>query len=115
MDLSTLALDPADGRPRYRQLCDALAGAITRGELPAGARLPAERELAARLGVDEGELWVNYRLLQAWDRLSLHFCMRDVERGEPASLPRVPVGYDGEELERILDAVRREAARPAAA
>lgn len=59
----------------------------------------AQRALVARLGVDEPELWVNYRLLQAFDRLSLHFCMRDLERGEPALLPRVPVDYGGGDVE----------------
>jgi hypothetical protein len=51
--------------------------------------------LRAQLEPDEDELWRNYRLLQVYDRLSLHFCMRDaavdalalapvpVRRGEP--------------------------------
>jgi len=65
MDLSHLALDPAPGRPRYRQLCDALAGAIARGDLPAGARLPAERELAAQLGISRTTAAGAYRELEA--------------------------------------------------
>jgi len=65
MDVSTLALDPANGRPRYRQLADAFAGAISRGELAAGARLPAERELSTRLGVSRTTTVNAYRELAA--------------------------------------------------
>lgn len=65
MDLSTLALDPADARPRYRQLCDVLAGAIARGEIPAGTRLPAERDLATQLGVSRTTAAGAYRELEA--------------------------------------------------
>jgi hypothetical protein len=38
------------------------------------------------IGVEEEERWANYELLQLFDRLSLYFCMRDVEAGEPAEL-----------------------------
>jgi hypothetical protein len=34
----------------------------------------------AELGIPDAERWRNYELLQLVDRLSLHFCMRDVER-----------------------------------
>jgi hypothetical protein len=37
----------------------------------------------AALGVDEKERWRNYALLQVWDRLSLYFCLKDVEAGTP--------------------------------
>jgi uncharacterized protein DUF3891 len=37
-------------------------------------------------GVDDEERWNDYELLQLYDRLSLYFCMRDVERGEEAEL-----------------------------
>ena len=37
--------------PLNEQLASALAQAIERGDLPAGTRLPAERELAAELGL----------------------------------------------------------------
>ena len=40
----------------------------------------------AALGVPEAERWGNYALLQAWDRLSLYFCLRDVEAGETAEI-----------------------------
>src|SRR3712207_9518795 len=50
MPLPTLTLDPADDLPLYRQLGDALAGAIADGVLDEGERLPSERDLAASPG-----------------------------------------------------------------
>jgi hypothetical protein len=44
----------------------------------------AERMAAA--GVDEALRWADYRRLQAYDRLSLLFCLRDLERSEPFEL-----------------------------
>jgi hypothetical protein len=41
---------------------------------------------AAEVGVGEERRWADYGLLQAFDRLSLYFCMRDVENGEAAEL-----------------------------
>jgi hypothetical protein len=40
----------------------------------------------ARTGADDAERWRDYELLQLYDRLSLYFCMRDVEAGEAAEL-----------------------------
>lgn len=51
MDVSTIRLDRANGAALYRQVCEALVGALARGELTAGERLPSERELAERLGI----------------------------------------------------------------
>ncbi len=42
------AIEP---RRLYRQIADQLRGLIQRGEYPVGSRLPAERDLAAQLGV----------------------------------------------------------------
>jgi hypothetical protein len=44
----------------------------------------AEQE--AKFGGDPGGRRDDYALLQLYDRLSLYFCMRDVEGGEPAEL-----------------------------
>ena len=40
----------------YRQIADQLAQLIAQGEFPAGARLPAERELAASFGVSRASV-----------------------------------------------------------
>jgi hypothetical protein len=41
---------------------------------------------AAEVGVEDDRRWADYGLLQVFDRLSLYFCMRDVENGEAAEL-----------------------------
>ena len=56
-----------------------------------------QERLVARLGVSEEERWTNYRLLQVYDRLSLYFCLRDVEAGEPDTFEPVPRDYQGSE------------------
>lgn len=42
----------AESGPKYAMIADAIAGAIRSGELRPGERLPAQRDLAVRLGVD---------------------------------------------------------------
>jgi DNA-binding transcriptional MocR family regulator len=45
--------DLTEGRaPKYLAIADALGSAIERGNLSSGDRLPPQRDLAARLGVD---------------------------------------------------------------
>jgi hypothetical protein len=44
----------------------------------------AEQE--AKFGGEPGERYEDYALLQLYDRLSLYFCMRDVDNGEAAEL-----------------------------
>jgi hypothetical protein len=41
---------------------------------------------AAAVGVSDDERRRDYELLQVYDRLSLYFCMRDVEAGEPGEV-----------------------------
>jgi DNA-binding transcriptional MocR family regulator len=48
--------------PRYRALVEALAQDIAEGRLPAGARLPPQRDLADRLGVTVGTVSRAYAL-----------------------------------------------------
>ena len=43
-------------------------------------------EQEAKFGGEPGSRQGDYALLQLYDRLSLYFCMRDVETGEPAEL-----------------------------
>ena len=46
-----MPIQAIEARRLYRQIADHLRGLIQRGEYPPGSRLPAERDLAARLGV----------------------------------------------------------------
>lgn len=50
------------------------------------------------LGISDKERWVNYKFLQAFDRLSLYFCMKDLDVGEAGELAPIPVDYDGNEV-----------------
>jgi 2-aminoadipate transaminase len=52
-------------RPMYRRLVTLLEGAIARGDVPAGCRLPPERDLAASLGVSRATVVSAYRELEA--------------------------------------------------
>lgn len=65
MDMIGITLDRSNGAPLFRQLEGALAAAIASGELPAGARLPSERDLAASLGVSRTTAMNAYRELEA--------------------------------------------------
>src|SRR5437868_3761277 len=64
MDLG-LHLDRSNGRPLLQQVRDALRGAILRGALPAGARLPSSRALAVELGVSRNLVVEAYEELGA--------------------------------------------------
>ncbi len=59
----SITFDPA--RPRYRQLTDALIGAITTGRLQPGDRLPGSRQLALQLGVSRNTATAAYQDLEA--------------------------------------------------
>jgi hypothetical protein len=61
--------------------------------------------LVGRLGVPEEERWTNYRLLQVFDRLSLYFCLRDLEGGEADALDPVPCDYEGAEATLAIEPV----------
>src|SRR4051794_13124185 len=65
VDTQQLALDRHAGQPLYRQLADALAARIADITLPPGMRLPAERELAAQLGVSRTTAVSAYHELEA--------------------------------------------------
>jgi hypothetical protein len=65
-------LDPALGFARADEVKDDVEAFV------------AEQE--AKFGGEPGERWGDYELLQLFDRLSLYFCMRDLEGGEQAEL-----------------------------
>ncbi len=66
----------------------------------------------AELGIDEAEAWRSYHLLQAWDRLSLYVCLRDLEVGESEQIPAVPFGDGAVELRLGPRGPRRVAVDP---
>ena len=51
-----MPLQLVEPRRLYRQIADQIAGLIAAGEFPPGSRLPAERELAAKLGVSRASV-----------------------------------------------------------
>ncbi|MFN8525697.1 MAG: PLP-dependent aminotransferase family protein [Chloroflexota bacterium] len=65
MPIPQLSLDPKTGPALYRQLADALEGAIASGTLAESERLPAERELAQALKVSRTTVVTAYRELEA--------------------------------------------------
>lgn len=65
MSLPQLQLDPDVDAPLYRQLGEALVGAIADGTLAEGERLPSERDLAGALGVSRTTVVTAYRELEA--------------------------------------------------
>src|SRR4051794_41697644 len=52
------------GRPAYRSLADALRLAVADGRIPAGTRLPSERELTAALDVSRTTVTRAYAVLR---------------------------------------------------
>ncbi len=87
--------------------CPAREGrpAAERGFLDDQERLQAT--LRARIGDDQALsrwAWAGYRLLQAWDVLSLYVCWHGLGRGERWVLPRVPAAIGDEGTDLKLDA-----------
>ncbi|WP_051759655.1 PLP-dependent aminotransferase family protein [Herbidospora cretacea] len=62
--LARLLAVPAGARPYYRALAEALRGRVHDGAIPVGVRLPAERHLAAALGVSRTTVTAAYDLLK---------------------------------------------------
>ena len=59
-----IRIDPADQQPIFTQIASAVRGAIARGEVVAGERLPAARELAASLDVNVHTVLRGYQILR---------------------------------------------------
>ncbi|MHB1863234.1 MAG: GntR family transcriptional regulator [Gemmatimonadaceae bacterium] len=81
-------LDPADRRPIFLQIADAVRGAIARGDLATGSPLPPVRALAPQLGVHPNTV------LQAYHELALHGTVES-RRGSGTFVRASPPG-DGE-------------------
>jgi len=74
--------DPALGLSRAAEVQDLVDAFVAEQEAS------YEERAAAAGGVAEDERWHDYELLQLFDRISLYFCIRDVEAdlGEPVEL-----------------------------
>ena len=59
-----LRLNPALETPLYRQLAEAIQSSISSGEIAAGERLPATRELAGQLGLNRTTVSAAYTRLE---------------------------------------------------
>lgn len=85
--------DLAQAGVKYQAIADALGSAIEQGNLRAGARLPPQRELAARLGVDLTTITKAYDTVR---RLGL------IEaRGRAGSYVRAPQTIELHELAQV--------------
>ncbi|TDE08233.1 GntR family transcriptional regulator [Jiangella asiatica] len=59
-----IRLNPGSPEPLFAQLAAAVRGALARGELRAGERLPAARELADSLGLNVHTVLHGFQLLR---------------------------------------------------
>ena len=55
----------AGDRPVYQQIMAAIRGAILKGELPPGGKVPSVRDLAAQLAINPNTIQRAYRRLEA--------------------------------------------------
>lgn len=72
-------LDSAPGLAQAAEVADQVEAFVAEQEAGYARRM-------AEAGVDDERRLADYRLLQLYDRLSLYFCMCDVEAGEEAEL-----------------------------
>ena len=97
-----LRLDSRSGLPLYHQLSAALRRAIGDGEVSAGDRLPAARDLAASLGVNMHTVLRAYRELREEGLI-------DLRRGRGAVVREGSSGEAG--LRGMVSDLAREARR----
>src|SRR4051812_33886679 len=88
--------------PSYRKLARALAGAIDRGSLRVGTRLPSERALAGRLALSRGPVLAAYEqlagdgLLERRHGSGTYVARPDTDPA--AAVPALPPGREGTAL-----------------
>ena len=90
----------AGDRPVYQQIMENIRGAVLRGELPPGGRVPSVRELAAEAGVNPNTM---QRALAEMEREGLMFTNRT--SGRYVTEDREMIGKVREEIagERITE------------
>lgn len=98
-----LRVDPASPRPLFEQLAVQIRVAVVDGELRSGERLPAARDLAASLEINQHTVLHAYQVLRDEGLVELR-------RGRGAVVTaRATEQYD--RLGRAIEEVRREAGR----
>lgn len=103
-----LVIDTTSERPAYQQIEQQIARAIESGELGPGERIPAERELAAGLGVSR------MTVRQAFEALKgRRLVERGVGRGTFVAAPRVDLDR-GERVAGFTEQMRRAGLEPGA-
>ncbi|KIQ04189.1 GntR family transcriptional regulator [Agrobacterium tumefaciens] len=110
-----------DGKPRYLQIVDAIEAAIKSGEFSPGERLPPQRKLAERLGIDFTTVTRAYaeantrRLVESHvgrgtfacaPAHSRHEANPHRSRDEDLSMNMPPEPQDGELIARMQDGLR---------
>ncbi len=98
-----IRVDPSSSQPLYAQLADQVRAAVLRGELVSGERLPAARDLAASLDVNQHTVLHAFQLLRDEGLLELR-------RGRGAVVTSRAVEHYAP-LVAALRTVRAEAAR----
>ncbi|GHE93137.1 GntR family transcriptional regulator [Streptomyces longispororuber] len=97
--LAGLVTDTAGRRPGYRALAQAIRALLLDGRVPLHTRLPAERELAAALGVSRATVTAAYDLLRdsgfARSRRGASTWTELPEGRHPANVAAFAVGGDG--------------------
>jgi GntR family transcriptional regulator len=98
-----LRVDPASARPLFDQLAAQIRMAVVDGELHSGERLPAARDLAESLEINQHTVLHAYQVLRDEGLVELR-------RGRGAVITARATGhYD--RLGRAIEEVRREADR----
>ncbi len=113
----SVSLDRDAEEPIYRQLIRHIRMQIESGELPAGSRLPASRDLAHQLNVSRISVVNAYAELRSEGYLSAHagrgtFVARDNNNGATAEHPAISPQADSSSPDRSIRDMMRLARKP---
>jgi GntR family transcriptional regulator / MocR family aminotransferase len=98
--IASIELDRESLVPLYRQLCQALRQAISKGDLWPGLLLPTSYDLASALGVARKTVVAAYSRLAAEGLLASN-TRRGTRVAQPAFADRIPVPSDGAARESL--------------
>ena len=111
-----MPIQPLEPRRLYRQIADQLRGLILAGEWPLGGRLPAERDLAAQLGVSRPSVREALIALEVEGLVAVRMGsgIEVIAREPSAQAPRVDGAFGPFEIIRARQLVECELAAQAA-